>query len=96
MFVDAIHFDHNPGFNEGHYVLFPNCGEPPGAWKSGYAHFRHGGAAMVLYLDGHISAQQMRGAPFDDTPDKYGCVWPAGNLLGDDGTVDSIDGYDRP
>ena len=91
-FVDAVHFDLGTTFNEGHYVYFPAWEEPPGIWKSGYAHFRHRGSANVLYLDGHVASQQMRGAAFDSTPDKYGCEWPAGNLIADDGTVATIDG----
>ncbi len=91
-FVDAVHFDFGTTFNEGHYVDLPGWGEPPGIWKSGYAHFRHRGAANVLYLDGHVAPQLMRGVPFDSTPDKYGCKWPAGNLIADDGTVATIDG----
>ena len=91
-FTDAIHFDFSNRFNEGHYVLFPTWGEPPGLAKSGYAHFRHETAANVLFIDGHIALQRMQGQPFDSTPINFGCESPAGNLFADDGTVASIDG----
>jgi len=92
MFADGIHFDFVGSFNEGHYIMFPAWEEPPGAYRTGYAHFRHDRAAIVMYQDGHIAAQRMLGQPFDNTPESYGCSWPAGNLFASDGTVASIDG----
>lgn len=48
LFADAIHFDFNPGFNEGHFIL-----NSPGAVSAtGYAHYRHQDNANALMLDG--------------------------------------------
>jgi prepilin-type N-terminal cleavage/methylation domain-containing protein/prepilin-type processing-associated H-X9-DG protein len=78
VFVDAIHFDHNPGFNEGHYVLQTTTPLAP----SGYAHFRHSQSAMVLMLDGHARAHRRRGPAHATIADG-----PAANALADDGTM---------
>lgn len=71
LFVDAIHFDFNPGYNEGHYVAFT-----PGATApSGYAHFRHHDLAQMVMVDGSISQQSLAGPIFRDI-----AGGPAGNL----------------
>lgn len=80
-FADAIHFDHNPGYNEGHYIL-----RAPITAKSGYAHFRHRDNAHLLMMDMHVEAQALVG----DAHTTAG-GGPAGNLTSDDGTK-AIDG----
>ena len=60
VFADAIHFDGMPTsnhFNEGHYIQYANP-----ATMSGYAHFRHGGQAQYVLMDGHAEGQRLRGA----------------------------------
>ncbi|MBH06375.1 MAG: hypothetical protein CMJ20_08650 [Phycisphaeraceae bacterium] len=57
VFADAIHFDHNPGFNEGHYITI----NPNVRVRSGYAHFRHDLMAHVLMVDGHVESQTHQG-----------------------------------
>ena len=60
VFADGIHFDHNPVFNEGHYIAYTaNI-----MLKSGYAHFRHAAQAQMVMLDGHVDSQTLRGMPF--------------------------------
>ncbi len=80
LFADAIHFDHNPVFNEGHYVIH----NPNVMLKSGYAHFRHRGTADVLFLDGHAASQKLSGIGFANSYEIGG--GPAGNLVADDGS----------
>lgn len=53
LFVDAIHFDFNPGYNEGHYVAFTPGANAP----SGYAHFRHRNLAQMVMVDGSLAHQ---------------------------------------
>ena len=83
IFADGIHFDFNPGFNEGHYIM----GTPAPA-PTGYGHFRHDGLAQILFLDGHVGRQRLRDFAF---PLMYGGV--AGNLTGPDGSYGSIAGF---
>lgn len=52
VFADAIHFDHNPGFNEGHYIAYT----PNTRFASGYGHFRHNEQANLMYADGHVDS----------------------------------------
>lgn len=59
-FADAVHFDAPPRFNEGHYIQYtPGANQP-----SGYAHFRHDGAAQYVLLDGHVEAQRLTGPAY--------------------------------
>jgi prepilin-type processing-associated H-X9-DG protein len=77
VFADGIHFDMNPGFNEGHYIQYtPGAGLP-----SGYAHFRHGEAAQYVLLDGHVEGQRLAGHAF-----RVIGGGAAGNLVADDGS----------
>lgn len=79
VFSDAIHFDFNPGFNEGHYVQFtPNVSA-----LSGYSHFRHLGSAQYVFMDGHVGSQQL-----DGFSHKFIAGGDAGNLVAPDGTPD--------
>ncbi len=71
VFADACHFDFGPLMNEGHYVQFM----PGAAAPSGYAHFRHRGRANVLFMDGHVDHQRLRGPAYP-----AGCAGPPGNL----------------
>lgn len=77
VFADGVHFDHNPGFNEGHYIAYTaNM-----VLKSGYGHFRHGRSAMVLMMDGHAEGQPHEG-DFHALADGA----PAANLRAPDGS----------
>jgi prepilin-type N-terminal cleavage/methylation domain-containing protein/prepilin-type processing-associated H-X9-DG protein len=61
IFADGIHFDFNPGFNEGHYIDYV---EDPTTMPGGFAHFRHTGRAQVLFMDGHANALLLRGPTY--------------------------------
>jgi len=71
VFADGVHFDHNPGTNEGHYIEYKR--DP--RQLSGYGHFRHRGRATVLYVDGHAAGQRLRSPEHART-----CGGPAANL----------------
>lgn len=87
VFADGVHFDFNPGINEGHYIEYaPNPAHPVS--KTGYGHFRHNRRAQVLFMDGHAEGQPLRG-PAYPAPTPGG---PAGNLTGPGGGR-SIYGY---
>ncbi len=60
LFADGIHFDFGTTFNEGHYLQYA----PGASTPSGYAHFRHDGAAQWLALDGHVTHQKRRDPPY--------------------------------
>ena len=62
VFTDGIHFDFNANnrYNEGHYVL----NNPGASFASGYAHFRHGGKAQALMMDGHVETKALSGPVF--------------------------------
>ncbi len=77
VFADAIHFDQPGRFNEGHYVQHT----PNAKAMSGYAHFRHGGVAQLVMMDGHVEAQRFAGDVHKEIADG-----PAGNLVADDGS----------
>lgn len=77
VFADAVHFDQAATFNEGHYVQH----SPNTAVMSGYAHFRHGGAAQAVMMDGHVESQRLTGSAHRTV-----AGWPAGNLVADDGS----------
>jgi prepilin-type N-terminal cleavage/methylation domain-containing protein/prepilin-type processing-associated H-X9-DG protein len=63
IFADGIHFDYNPGFNEGHFIEFVD--EPGAAGAAGgFAHFRHSRRAQVLFMDSHVEAQILRGPAY--------------------------------
>jgi len=72
IFADGVHFDFNPGMNEGHYIAYT----PNTRMASGYGHFRHARRAMVLYIDGHAEGQPLRGPAYTGNT----CGGPAGNL----------------
>ncbi|GMV98651.1 MAG: prepilin-type N-terminal cleavage/methylation domain-containing protein [Phycisphaerae bacterium] len=74
-FADGIHFDHNPGFNEGHYLEYVEDPSAAGA-TGGFAHFRHRGRAQVLFMDGHAAARSPRGPAYSGRPP----AGQAGNL----------------
>ena len=82
VFADGIHFDFNPGFNEGHYIQYTSP-----LTLSGYAHFRHLGRAQYVMLDGHVDSQKLAGPAFRTIDGG-----PAGNLVSDQGT-NSIYGF---
>ncbi|GMU23168.1 MAG: hypothetical protein AMXMBFR13_32510 [Phycisphaerae bacterium] len=63
VFADGIHFDFNPGLNEGHYIEYIKDPAAPGT-AGGFGHFRHNGRAQVLFMDGHAEAQVLRGAAY--------------------------------
>jgi prepilin-type N-terminal cleavage/methylation domain-containing protein len=72
-FADGIHFDYNPGFNEGHYIEYV---DDPTASPGGFGHYRHNRRAQVLLMEGHAEALVFRGPAYpDDTP-----AGPAANL----------------
>lgn len=77
IFADAIHFDQANSFNEGHYVTH----ESNTSVMSGYAHFRHMGAAQMVMMDGHVQAQRLAGAAHSHLGGGA-----AGNLVADDGS----------
>jgi len=80
IFADGIHYDFQPDrrYNEGHYIQL-NRGA---SFPSGYAHFRHGGHAQYLLLDGHADAQQLAGPSYNDLGGGE-----AGNLVAADGST---------
>lgn len=73
VFADGIHFDYNPGFNEGHYLDFV---DDPATTPGGFGHYRHNRRVQMLLLDGHAEARLFRGPAYTyDTP-----AGPAANL----------------
>jgi prepilin-type N-terminal cleavage/methylation domain-containing protein/prepilin-type processing-associated H-X9-DG protein len=76
VFADGIHFDFNPGFNEGHYIDWVDDPASPYAY-GGYAHFRHARKAQLLLLDGHAESQLPRGPLYGGDQPPGG---PAANL----------------
>ena len=72
VFADGAHFDfQDDRVNEPAYIQYtPNITMP-----SGYGHFRHGGRANALYVDGHVESQPLRGPAY-----KTECQGRAGNL----------------
>lgn len=87
VFADGIHFDFNPGFNEGHYIQY-QANPASLLAKSGYGHFRHNGRAQVLFMDAHADGQILRGPAYPG-PTAAG---RAGNLTNPSGGR-SIYGY---
>jgi prepilin-type N-terminal cleavage/methylation domain-containing protein len=75
IFADGVHFDFNPGMNEGHYIDYV-ADVSNAAAGGGFGHFRHDRRAMVLYMDVHVEPQPLRGPAFARTA----YVGPAGNL----------------
>jgi len=75
VFADGAHFDFNPGMNEGHYIDYVFNPSNPFS-MGGFGHFRHRGRAQVLYVDGHVEGQPLRGPAYAG----YACGGPAGNL----------------
>ena len=60
LFADSLFFEPNANplaFYEGYYIAH----QVSTASLSGYAHFRHSGAANVAYLDGHVASQTLTG-----------------------------------
>ena len=83
-----MHFDFNPGVNEGHYLQYGT--HPELGMKTGYGHFRHSGRAQVLFLDAHADSQPPRGPLF--TADITIPGGPAANLT-DPAGGNAIYGY---
>jgi len=75
VFADGVHFDFNPGMNEGHYIAYVHDPAAPFA-MGGFGHFRHRGRAQVVYIDGHGEGQPLRGPAYAG----HCCGGPAGNL----------------
>ena len=65
IFADGVHFDFNPGLNEGHYLQYAS--HPELGMKTGYGHFRHNGRAQILFLDTHAESQTPRGPLYPDS-----------------------------
>lgn len=86
VFADGVHFDFNPGINEGHYIEYAL--RPDLRMMSGYGHFRHNGRANVLFLDGHVEGRLLYGPAYSGLV----VAGPAGNLSGPSGGR-SIYGY---
>lgn len=86
LFVDGIHFDFSvtSKFNEGHYLEY----QSDISTASGYAHFRHGGKAQMVFLDAHVDWQKLHGVAYQSN---FG--GPAGNLYSPRG-YQSIYGQD--
>ena len=80
VFADGVHFDFNPGMNEGHYIEYAEAPAEPFA-MGGFAHFRHSGKAAVLFMDGHSECLRLISAPYSG-PVEGGA---AGNLSGPSG-----------
>lgn len=77
-FADGILYDFHPEsrINEGFFITrVPDSVVE--RFASGYAHFRHHGRANVLYIDGHVDAQPLRGKAYKGGIE---CGGPAGNL----------------
>lgn len=74
-FADGVHFDYNPGMNEGHYIEYVDAPDAPGS-TGGLAHFRHRALAHVLFMDGHADVRRLRGPAYAGTV----TAGPAGNL----------------
>jgi prepilin-type processing-associated H-X9-DG protein/prepilin-type N-terminal cleavage/methylation domain-containing protein len=71
-FADGAHFDFNQyQLNEPAYIQY-NANIK---MASGYAHFRHNDLANVVYVDGHVENQPLRGPAY-----KLNCHGQAGNL----------------
>jgi type II secretory pathway pseudopilin PulG len=77
VFADGIHFDANPGYNEGHYIQY----SAGASSASGYAHFRHNQLAQFTLMDGHVESQAVSNEVF-----KTIGGGPAANLVARDGT----------
>ncbi len=77
MFADGAHFDFGETLNEGHYILYSEGASAP----SGYGHFRHRDTAQVLYMDGHVTPQPLRGPAY-----AVECGGRAGNLSDENGS----------
>ncbi len=77
LFADGAHFDFGDTLNEGHYILYSDGAMAP----SGYGHFRHRDKAQVLYLDGHVTPQPLRGPAY-----AVECGGRSGNLSDENGS----------
>ncbi|NLE57188.1 MAG: prepilin-type N-terminal cleavage/methylation domain-containing protein [Planctomycetes bacterium] len=80
VFADGVHFDFNPGMNEGHYIDYVDVPSDPFA-AGGFGHYRHNGRAAVLFMDGHVDCLRLTGAAYGG-PVEGG---PAGNVTGPGG-----------
>ncbi len=85
VFADGIHFDFNPGFNEGHYIQYNRLP----LTLSGYVHFRHSGNAQYVLLDGHVESQTLWGTAYRTV-----ASGAAGNLAAPDGSAAIYGGGD--
>lgn len=77
LFADGVLYDFEPQsrINEGFFIDHMPFAVESTAW--GYAHFRHRSRAEVLYLDGHVEPQRLRGPAYTAGIRVAG---PAGNL----------------
>lgn len=80
VFADGVHFDFNPGMNEGHYIDYVPAPADPSS-LGGFGHYRHNGRAAVLFMDGHVDCLRLTGAAYGG-PVEGGA---AGNLTGPGG-----------
>jgi prepilin-type N-terminal cleavage/methylation domain-containing protein/prepilin-type processing-associated H-X9-DG protein len=75
VFADGVHFDFNPGINEGHYIDYVENPSEPFA-MGGFGHYRHSGRASALLMDGHIDGVRLMGPAYGGAIEGG----PAGNL----------------
>lgn len=98
VLADGLHFDRldfsstpplAQGFNEPFYIEWqdPELMASNAGVNGGFGHFRHNGAANVLYLDGHAAGQPVRGRRHPYSHQGYG---PVANLSDDTGRVAAV------
>jgi prepilin-type N-terminal cleavage/methylation domain-containing protein/prepilin-type processing-associated H-X9-DG protein len=80
VFADGVHFDFNPGMNEGHYIDYVDDPAAPFA-AGGFGHYRHNGRAGVLLMDGHCDSLRLTSTPYGGAVE----AGPAGNVTGPGG-----------
>lgn len=91
VLADGIHFDrldfsNSPSsdqtLNEPAYIQWqdPAFFNSNAGVQGGFGHFRHGGRAAVLFIDGHVGTQPVRRSPHPYS--RYGCG-PVANLSDD-------------
>jgi prepilin-type N-terminal cleavage/methylation domain-containing protein/prepilin-type processing-associated H-X9-DG protein len=83
VFADGVHFDFNPGMNEGHYIDYVDAPADPFA-MGGFGHFRHNGRASVFFMDGHIDCLRLLSPAYSGQVEGGA----AGNLTGEGGQAD--------
>lgn len=78
LLADGILFEPGSAFSEGFYITYNSLVST----MSGYAHFRHKGAAQMAMLDGTVKSQELAGAWYPSIIDGG----RAGNLVANDGS----------